>query len=161
MEKNKEYYEGLDKRTSEYKTWAKFNKLGNEPKGLGDTIEKVLKATGVKKVVDALFDDCGCDERKEKLNSKFPYKRKAQRCLTEQQYKEYSQYRKRRTLNVWKEEDIELLIRLYAWVFAIAYNSKTLCRNCSGSGKILFRISKELDIVFETYKRDIQDLKIK
>ena len=35
MEKNKEYYEGLDKRTSEYKTWAKFNKIGNESKGLG------------------------------------------------------------------------------------------------------------------------------
>tara|TARA_R110000803_G_scaffold76454_2_gene141090 strand:+ start:92 stop:556 length:465 start_codon:yes stop_codon:yes gene_type:complete len=152
MEKNKEYYEGLDKRTSEYKTWAKFNKIGNESKGLGDTVEKVLKATGIKKIVDVFSDDCGCNERKEKLNNQFPYKRKAQRCLTEQQYKEYSQYTERRTLNVWKEEDIELLIRLYAHVFAIQYSSKDLCRSCSGSGKILFRLSKGLDIVFETYK---------
>ena len=44
-------------------------------KGLGDTIEKITKATGIKKVVDLLTDDCGCDKRKEKLNNKFPYKK--------------------------------------------------------------------------------------
>ena len=49
-------------------------------KGLGDTIEKITKATGVKKVVDkinkATGKDCGCNERKEILNSIFPYKNK-------------------------------------------------------------------------------------
>jgi hypothetical protein len=44
-------------------------------KGLGDTIEKITKATGIKKVVDLLIDDCGCDERKEKLNKKYPYEK--------------------------------------------------------------------------------------
>jgi hypothetical protein len=47
-------------------------------KGLGDTIEKITKATGIKKVVDtvanALGEDCGCDARKELLNEMFPYK---------------------------------------------------------------------------------------
>lgn len=38
-------------------------------KGLGDTIEKITKATGIKKVVDSLDVDCGCDERKESLNN--------------------------------------------------------------------------------------------
>ena len=33
-------------------------------KGLGDTVEKISKATG---------RDCGCDKRKEYLNKKFPY----------------------------------------------------------------------------------------
>ena len=37
-------------------------------KGLGDSIEKITKATGIKKVVDkiakATGKDCGCDERK-------------------------------------------------------------------------------------------------
>ena len=46
-------------------------------KGLGDTIEKITKATGIKKVVDTVSKvtgkDCGCDERKEKLNRLFPY----------------------------------------------------------------------------------------
>lgn len=45
-----------------------------ESKGLGDTIEKITKATGIKKVVDALSGDCGCNKRKEALNKAFPYK---------------------------------------------------------------------------------------
>jgi len=43
-------------------------------KGLGDTIEKITKATGIKKVVDtvakATGKDCGCGKRKEALNNK-------------------------------------------------------------------------------------------
>ncbi len=49
-----------------------------ESKGLGDTIEKITKATGIKKVVDTISKatgkDCGCKTRKEKLNKAFPYK---------------------------------------------------------------------------------------
>ena len=48
-------------------------------KGLGDTIEKITKATGIKKVVDkvneATGEDCGCKKRKEALNKAFPYKK--------------------------------------------------------------------------------------
>ena len=48
-------------------------------KGLGDTIEKITKATGIKKVVDKVSEvtnkDCGCNKRKEKLNKMFPYKK--------------------------------------------------------------------------------------
>ena len=37
-------------------------------KGLGDSVEKVLKATGIDKVAKkVLGDDCGCEQRKEKL----------------------------------------------------------------------------------------------
>jgi len=43
-------------------------------KGLGDTIEKITTATGIKKAVKALLWDCGCDKRKETLNKMFPYK---------------------------------------------------------------------------------------
>ena len=50
-------------------------------RGLGDTIEKFTKATGIKKVVDtvakATGKDCGCKKRKEALNKAFPYKNKA------------------------------------------------------------------------------------
>jgi|TARA_B100001250_G_scaffold353333_1_gene326614 hypothetical protein len=49
----------------------------NESKGLGDTIEKITTATGIKKVVDtvskATKKDCGCKKRKQKLNEMFPY----------------------------------------------------------------------------------------
>ena len=46
--------------------------------GLGDTIERITTATGIKAVVDAIAEktgkDCGCAKRKELLNQKFPYK---------------------------------------------------------------------------------------
>lgn len=45
-------------------------------RGLGDTIEKVTEVTGIKAVVKAIAgDDCGCEERKQKLNQLFPYYR--------------------------------------------------------------------------------------
>ena len=51
-----------------------------ESKGLGDTIEKITKATGIKKVVNTINKvtgrDCGCNKRKETLNRFFPYKHK-------------------------------------------------------------------------------------
>tara|TARA_R110000744_G_scaffold215963_3_gene334760 strand:+ start:116 stop:301 length:186 start_codon:yes stop_codon:yes gene_type:complete len=46
-------------------------------KGLGDTIEKITKVTGIKAVADAVSKvtkkPCGCQQRKEALNNKFPY----------------------------------------------------------------------------------------
>ena len=47
-------------------------------KGLGDSIEKITEITGIKKVVEKVTGKkgCGCKERKEALNKKFPYKNK-------------------------------------------------------------------------------------
>lgn len=49
-----------------------------ESKGLGDSIEKITTATGVKKVVEkisaATGKECGCKKRRDFLNKKFPYK---------------------------------------------------------------------------------------
>lgn len=48
-------------------------------RGLGDVIENVTTATGVKKVVDtvakATGKSCGCGERRDSLNRKFPFKK--------------------------------------------------------------------------------------
>ncbi len=48
--------------------------------GLGDSIEKITKATGIKKVVNAVNKitgkDCGCGKRKKNLNRLFPYNNK-------------------------------------------------------------------------------------
>jgi len=47
--------------------------------GLGDSIEKFTKATGIKKIVEraakAAGSDCGCGKRKDALNRAFPYKK--------------------------------------------------------------------------------------
>ena len=58
-------------------------------RGLGDTIEQITEATGIKKVVETFSKvtgvDCKCDERKAKLNNLIPYRRKVN-CLTESDY---------------------------------------------------------------------------
>ena len=73
------------KSTKGSKKIGKTTKTGTttKSKGLGDTIEKVTEATGIKKVVKAVFgEDCGCDERRDKLNKIFPYSKQPE-CLTE------------------------------------------------------------------------------
>jgi len=51
--------------------------MKEKSKGLGDTIEKITIATGIKKVVDtvskAVKKDCGCEAKKDTLNRLFPY----------------------------------------------------------------------------------------
>jgi hypothetical protein len=47
-------------------------------KGLGDSVEKITKATGIKAVVEKISEatgkPCGCGKRKDTLNRMFPYK---------------------------------------------------------------------------------------
>jgi hypothetical protein len=47
-------------------------------RGLGDTIEKITTATGIKKVVNTLATatkkECGCQKRRDALNKILPYK---------------------------------------------------------------------------------------
>ena len=75
-----------DKRTKAYKEWVK--KHGEASSGLGDTVEKITKATGIKKVVDTVFQkiekDCGCEERKKRLNEKFRYEKPE--CFLEEEF---------------------------------------------------------------------------
>jgi len=55
-------------------------KINMKSKGLGDSIEKVTKATGIKTMVDTISEGlnipCGCQGRKDALNKLFPYKNK-------------------------------------------------------------------------------------
>lgn len=63
---------------------------GRKAKGLGDTIEQITTATGIKAVVDKISEvtgvDCGCDDRKEALNKLWSYRsteNKTLNCLSE------------------------------------------------------------------------------
>lgn len=49
--------------------------MSEKSKGLGDSVEKFTKATGLKRLVERMSKDCGCEARKEYLNEKFPYKK--------------------------------------------------------------------------------------
>ena len=41
-------------------------------KGLGDRVANFTKKTGIDKLVHAVVEDCGCEERQKKLNALFP-----------------------------------------------------------------------------------------
>ena len=52
-----------------------MSKTNTKSRGLGDTIKKVTEATGIEKVVKSFFgDECGCEDRRQRLNQMFPYK---------------------------------------------------------------------------------------
>ena len=92
------YYETIDKRSKdyrEYKEWKAskrsedYSKLKQnvetQSKGVGDTVAKITKATGVDKLVKFIAgEDCGCDDRQVKLNKLFSYKKI--NCISEDDY---------------------------------------------------------------------------
>jgi hypothetical protein len=121
----------LDKRTKKYK----------QSKGLGDTIEKITTATGIKAVVDSLFDDCGCDKRKEILNKMFPYK---VNCLNENEYNQLKEWFKFNRLQVNAEQQ-RMLLTIYNRVFNKGLKFST-CGSC------VRNMVRDLEKVYYEYK---------
>jgi len=104
--------------------------MARRKKGLGDTIEAITEATGIKAMVEMFSEatgiDCGCDERKEKLNKLFPY-RKAN-CLTQNEHEVLSAYKDKIPTSITPLEQMTLN-RIYNRVF----NDKvefTTCGSC-------------------------------
>jgi hypothetical protein len=117
--------------------------LAAESKGLGDTVEKVLEATGVAKVAKWLLgEDCGCDERKAKLNELFPY-RKA-KCLEQAEYDWLKEWFDRKT-EVVKPSEQKMILNIHSRVFGVR-NEPTSCASC-----LMTRV-KDLEQVFKTYE---------
>lgn len=99
--------------------------------GLGDIIENITEKTGIKAAVEFLeekFDfDCGCEERKQKLNMLFPYKTE---CLTEDEYNYLKSYDfNKQTLS---NLDQQNLLRIFNRVFN-QNNQMTSCSACWNS----------------------------
>ena len=88
-------------------------------KGLGDSISKITTATGIKKVVDKISEvtgiDCGCEERKKKLNSIFPYGDVRQ--FTEDELSIYESVLPRLKGGRISGDDQAILVNLYNKVF--------------------------------------------
>ena len=116
-----------DKRTKEYKEWKE--KYDNAPEGLGDIVEQFTNKTGIKKAVKAVFDDCGCDERRRKLNSSFRLKPK--KCFSEHQYNEWTKFRERENKNVVTLDQQALIASILKDVYHLSI--KDNCSSCSAS----------------------------
>jgi len=116
-------------------------------KGLGDTIEQITEATGIKKAVEmfskATGIDCGCDERKAKLNELFSYSRKVN-CLTESDYNLLTDLITKNTLT---PADQKILTDIYYNVFNYRLQLSA-CGSC-WAGKV-----QELRKVYNEYKVD-------
>ena len=118
-----------------------------QSKGLGDTIEKITTVTGIKKAVE-LFSgatglDCGCEERKEKLNKLFSYNRHLN-CLNEKDYNSLTEFLapNKNTLTP-KEQSIISDIYFNVFNFRLQISS---CSSC-WKGKL-----DELRKVYNEYK---------
>ena len=65
--------------------------MKEQSKGLGDSIDKFTEKTGIKKLVKKIAgDDCGCEERRKKLNQLFPHFKNI-RQFTEDELKIYDE----------------------------------------------------------------------
>ena len=128
-----------DKRTKEYKQWKKHQKnlqkaIDNDTayveRGAGDKLEQLTEKTGIKKAVKKIFgDDCGCDERKAKLN-----KVKALRtrfkivgCFTEDTYNAWTNFIKEDHSKITYQQQVEIIIPIYTQLFARKFKPLTFC----------------------------------
>jgi hypothetical protein len=118
-------------------------------KGLGDTIEAITEATGIKKAVEMFSEatgiDCGCDERKVKLNNLFPYNRNIN-CLNESDYNKLTKYlsAEQSTLNAIEQQEV-------SDIYFNVFNYRLQISSCSScwKGKL-----DELRRVYNEYKSD-------
>ena len=113
-----------------------------ESKGLGDTVEKVTKTTGIKKIAKFIAgEDCGCDARKEALNSLFKYRKPE--CLIEAEYIVLNKYFSTKKNTVSTEEQNQLL-KVYNRIFKKT-NTFSTCGAC------VREVVEDLRQVYEKY----------
>jgi len=108
-------------------------------KGLGSKIEKLTEATGIKAVVEAVTDDCGCKARAEKLNDLFPNRKLND--LLDEQYEWLDQYFSTRHSYVNRPTQVKL-VEIYNHVF----NSKRVVSSC---GVCVKKMVEELQRIYE------------
>jgi len=134
--------EPKDKRTKAYKEWKKNFDAEQETKskGLGDDIEKITEATGIKKLVKFIAgEDCGCDERKDRLNKIFRHNKLE--CLTEDEY-DYLTGFFAKNKNVLNNQEINKLYEISNRIF----NKKSKPSSCSSCVRtIVLRLKKIID----------------
>ena len=126
-----------------YNNWKEsFNKENTI--GLGDLVEKVTEATGIKKAVKFIAgEDCGCEERKQKMNAIPLLKRRDVNCLTQEEYTYLTDWFSKK-VNVVKQADQNKLLAIYNRVFN-QRKQRTSCGSC------IKTMIDELKVLFNQY----------
>ena len=116
--------------------------------GLGDTIEKVTRATGIKKAVEwALGEDCGCEERKEKLNKLFSYS-KTPKCMTEAEFYWWGNFKSIQTEYLSKDQSDQIAI-----IWNRIFGKRSFYRPCNCNPREWKKMIDEIDIVYKEYAK--------
>ena len=108
-------------------------------RGLGDTIEKVTQATGIKWLVGECED---CDRRKAKLNELFRYK-PAKGCINEEEYTFLKGIENKEQLRLVEQTKIQEIVQK-VWGYKPTFS--TSCPPCNAS------IMSELKLLTKVYE---------
>jgi len=110
---------------------------------LGDTIEQITTATGIKAAVDWFSEatgvDCGCEARKEKLNQLFRYKKPE--CLTQSEYEFIGTVKGKNVITAAQQDEIN---KIYNRVFHDRVQA-------TGCGSCLRTRVQELETLYNAY----------
>jgi hypothetical protein len=113
--------------------------------GLGDTIDQITTATGIKALVKFVAgDDCNCDQRKEALNKLFPYSKP--NCLSEADYNFLKEF-----FEVTRGSVVPTVQYRLNQIYTSTFNKNAEFTNCGSC--LLDRISK-LKKVFDQYVQE-------
>ena len=96
-----------------------------DSKGLGDVITEFTEVTGIKKVVEAITDDCGCKARAQELNKLFPSRKLND--LSNEDYSFLESFLEPKRPNSIRIQDQKRLVQIYNDVF----NAKRKTTNCA------------------------------
>ena len=125
-----------------------------DAEGLGDTIEAITEATGIKKAVEWLADgkDCGCGERKKMLNEKFRYNAE---CMVQSEFEWWTKFLTRydvaqKHTKVIHKKDIYELHRLYRRLFRV---NLRICTNCPSAKDVIQSAVKNINVIYNSYSK--------
>lgn len=145
----------MEKKESKPQPKRRGRKPKAKSEGLGDTIEKVTKATGIKKVVEVFSKatglDCGCDARKEKLNEIFSYnkRKKPIECMTKDHHDLWTSIK-----DIKKSDKSEYIGKVYpaiATIHADIYGHR-YHEPCTCSPKQWDNWRADIELIYSTYE---------
>ena len=116
--------------SEETKAKIAASRKAKQVSGLGDVVEQITTVIGMKAIVKAVVgDDCGCNERKQKLNALFPLGKRIYNCTTDEQITYLKNYFESGKKTIAFSERLEL-IKIYNHAFNIQISEEDNCSSC-------------------------------